>query len=620
MTKIRSSIFNLIPFLIIIAGALFVRLYGLSDYAFNDDESWHLVVADQKSLFDVILYNFQQEVHPPLSYIIWHLMLQVSSNDLWLRMSSIVPGILLIPSGYCFGRLYIGKAAGWAIAFIFAFGTLPVVISATIRAYSPLMLALIWMAIFAYKYSAENLKSKYLVYYSMMAVIAIELHHGAAFPLLAFGSSMSLQAFRNKNKKHFVAIALIHFCLALAVVGYAEILIRHYGLVTNDGYFEWTGDALESLAAYLCHFLTLFFSFISVAKGLVSIIFLFLLVALFLVPISLFKKKKWQLLHLVFTPIVALCFADSFGYYPFSHTLRNNLFLCISLIILYGYFVQMVCEYAARVKSDLDKNSILTFRELIKNKNLSASLLIYKVIPKLFQKSRWRSCFKPLAALFLTVLVVVHFFQNNFFRSDLPSCIELSISKSDKNLLHEKLAHKNTSDNVFVTIQKNIWDMQLMSKDHGQIEIITKNLAKFQNDKMTIYFTAFPAREKSVTGSMIEYKLFFGDLFSYLKSKKKFGQVKSITLFELGLRTDFISSVFQPQFVEIDRSKSGFYQLIRDRERDEMSWTIHSSSQVLDKFFMVPLGAKCGKEILILSFTTKFVEDEILAKRFFKKS
>lgn len=615
--KTGSKISNLITFFIII-GALFVRLYGLSDYTFNDDESWHLVVADQKNLFDVILYNFQQEIHPPLSYVIWHLMLQVSANDLWLRMSSIIPGILLIPSGYYFGRLYIGKAAGWTIASIFAFGILPVTISTTIRAYSPLMLALVWMAIFAYKYSAENFKSKYLVYYSMVALVAIELHHGAAFPLLAFGSSMLLQAFRNKNKKHFVAIALIHFCLAVAVVGYAEILTRHYGLVTNDAYFQWTGNIVESLITYWYNFLVLFFFFISVAKGFAAIIFLFLLAALFLVPISLFKKKKWMLLHLIFTPIGALCFADGLGYYPFSSTLRNDLFLCISLIILYGYFVQMVYEYAIKIKSDLKKFSTLTFRELVKSKNLSVSLLIYKVALKLLPKSKYRISAKPLVALSLTALVAIHFFQNNFFRSDLPSCIEFSIFKSDKNLLHEKLAQKNTPDNVFVTIQKNIWDMQLMSKNHGQIEIITKNLAKFQNDKMTVYFTAFPAREKNTTAAMIDYQIFFKDLFSHLKSKGEFGQVKSITLFEFGLRVDYMSSVFQPQFIASDHSEYSIYQLIRDRERDEVSWAIHSSNQFLDKFFMVPLGAKCGREILILSFTPKFVEDEILARRFFQ--
>jgi len=214
----KISPFAALIFLVTIAGALFVRLYGLSEYAFGDDELWHLTVANQENLWQVIKYNFVEEIHPPLSYMIWHLMLQVSHNDLWLRMSGIIPAILLIPSMYLFGQRYIGRAAGYFLALLFAFGAMPVAISQTIRAYSLMMLVLTWAAIFVHKYCFETeakTRNKFLLFYALTALVAIQLHHAACFTLFALGLVLVFQTFKEKNTKDFFVIAAIHAPLAI---------------------------------------------------------------------------------------------------------------------------------------------------------------------------------------------------------------------------------------------------------------------------------------------------------------------------------------------------------------------------------------------------------------------
>lgn len=576
----KISPFSALIFLVTIVGALFVRLYGLSEYAFGDDELWHLTVANQENLWQVIKYNFVEEVHPPLSYMIWHLMLQVSDNDLWLRMSGIIPAILLIPSMYLFGQRYIGRAAGYFLALLFAFGAMPVAISQTIRAYSLMMLVLTWAAIFVHKYCFETeakSRNKFLLFYALTALVAIQLHHAACFTLFALGLVLVFQTFKEKNKKDFFVIAAIHAPLAILVVGYAYVLKTYFGFNGNLGFFttkEWT----EYFWRYLVMFLQ--FLFADSTKGYVVGLLAFpALAASFVAPVALIRARKWLLLNLIFTPFLVVVICDYFRLYPFSPTPRNNLFLFFGIAIIYAYFVQILANY---------------FSKFYQNKNLLQAL-----------------------ALLLVILSTTYAFKQNSFRALKPNCVEFSIKKTDMNLAQSQLRQRNKSGNVFVTVTRNMWHYRMQNGDKNHITILTKNLAKFENDEITIYFTAFPAREFSTAGSMLDYKLFFQDLFNYLGQKGEFSKVKSFTFFDIGLKVEYLATLFHPQMVISAKdfgSKKIEYK--RWQERYEMGWTINTSKEVLDKFYIRDTKFDCGREIVLLSVTPKFVKDEILSKDF----
>ncbi len=587
------STFSIVIFLVTIFGALWVRVYGLSEYAFNEDELWHLTVADQKSLWDVIQYNFQEEIHPPLSYIIWHFMLQISRNDLWLRMSGIVPAILLIPSIYLFGRLYIGRVAGYFLALLFAFGVMPVAISTAIRAYSLMMLALTWAAIFVHKYrfeTAEKLRKKYLILYSLCALIAIELNHAACFTLFAFGLILIFQTFKEKNKKDFLIISAIHLGLASLLAVYAYILKTYYGFEGIPGFFT-----IEKCREYLLYYLTLFLSFAIGYEFQDSITIAVVLVAIpafFSVPFILARKSNWTLLSIIFVPLTALIFCDYFKLYPFSIIGRNNLFLFLGIAITYAYFVEIWVNFYCQISTSNWLNS----------------------------RKKTVIFLQKFAALILVILVFSYSLNHDAFRKIIPGCIESNIKKSDIELLNKLLSQKNTADNVFVTVTRNVWYWRLQSGDKNHITILTKNLAKFENDEITIYFTAFPATVFSVTSSMLQYQLFFEDLFKYLNEKDALKKVKSFTFFDTGLRYEYLTRSFHPQFIPTKEKES---LMCRDdslnkllKESYEISWAINTSKQVLDKVFVRDVKSACGREVLVFSFTPQFVREEILAKNF----
>ncbi|MBM3579256.1 MAG: hypothetical protein FJX34_00600 [Alphaproteobacteria bacterium] len=567
----KETLSTFLTFTILIAGALFLRLYGLNDYYWSEDEAWHLVVASQPTWLDVIKYCLREEVHPPLSFLLWHFALQISHNDIWLRFTSITPGILLIPSAYIFGRNYIGRAAGLAMAAICAFGVMPVIISQTIRAYSLLMLTLTWLAIFAKKYR-DDPQVKHLLYYTLCALAAVLLHYGAAFPILIFGSWLIISAI--KDKKRCTLLVILHAFLAAIPLGYAFILSHYYGFAGNYGYYQiiplnYPFDSLNFIFA---------FPFGSVPRAIGST--LFLLTIIFAMT-QLVCSKKWLLLAIIFIPFFALSFADYFRLYPFSIIYRNNLFLFLSPLILYGSFAQICAEK----------------------------------LPKIF-------CYESLLALLVTVTSIISFSQNNFFRtSEEIGCFEFNTTKADRKLLMEKLAEKNPPENIIVTPSHKLWDLRLTSSNIHDT-ILTKNLAKFESDQISLYYTAFPGREKNTTFSTHEYQLFFHDLFAHLKSRGEFKKIKTITFFDSGMACDFWTVIFHPLMIKdpfrltVFSSQSEQDRFNWFKESYDFGWRLHTSKQVLDKFTFKDGKAACGREILLLTFTPKFVEEEILGKNF----
>ncbi len=587
--KSNLAIFGL--WFLLIACALFVRIYGLSEYAFNDDEIWHLTVAAQENIWELIKYNFTEEIHPPLSYVIWHLMLKVSDNDLWLRMSSIIPSILLIPSIYFFGRLYIGRAAGYFLALLFAFGAVPVTIGTTIRAYSLMMLFLTWAAIFVHKYRFENdvkSRKKFLLFYAICALIAIELNHAACFVLFALGLVLIFQTIKEKNKKDFIIIAAIHAALMFLIAAYAYILKTYYGFHGIAGFYS-TKEWSQYLVRYLV-MISRFFINVQPQDAFSSLITLLSFAAFFAVPISLIRRKNYLLLHLIFTPLFVVIFCDSLKLYPFSATARNNLFLFLGIAITYAFFAQIISDFFCSLFKNLFQNK--TFHKL---KIKASALIIF--------------------------LLFLYCFSNNFFRQVSQNCAEFSIKKSDREILNEELKKRNSTENVFVTITRNLWFWRLQDKGNGNLTYITKNLARYKNDEITIYFTAFPATEFSVASSMLEYQLFFKDLFKLLDESGEFSKIKTFTFFDIGLKVDYLSRAFHPQFIKtkqqkpiITNSDYAGYQL--EQESYNLSWDLNNSKEILNRFYIRDIGFECGREIIIFSATPKFIKENILDKEF----
>ena len=581
---------NLALFALVIIGALFVRIAGLGEYEFSDDELWHLSVSNQENLWQLIKYNFIYEIHPPLSYIIWHLALQISDHELWIRMPGIIAGLCLIPSAFLFGKRYIGLYGGYFLAFIFAFSPFLVTMSVVIRAYPFMMLALIWAAIFVHQYCHDSdisARKKAMIGYGICCFLAIELHHASCFAIASLGFILMYHNIREKNKKDFIIFAIIHGVLLALVLGYVYILKVYFGFEGINGYFSG-----KEFSQYFLKYVNLFFVFTSVLeKGEVANIVSVLSLVIFLSsPYLLIRKRKFLLLNIVFTPLIFLIITDYLGLYPFSSTNRNNLFLILSVSVSYGYFGASVVNATL---SRLDNDRIRLFCKIL--------------------------------GVLLVVASISYFACNHFMRHVYDNCREFANAKLDRKILNEKIHSLNKTDNIFVTTPRNMWYWKYFHNGDSNITYISEHLSKFEDQGLVIYFESSPAITHNTMYSMYDYQLFFKDLFSYLQDNDELLSIRSVTFLDIGLNADYLTHNFHPQFIpprkrydsknDVDNCKKDFDFKFRD-ESYETSWVLNSSDQILERFYYKDIRYSCGREIFILSFTPEFVTDEILNKDF----
>ena len=482
----NCNFLNLIFFSVLILCGLFVRLGNLDKYAFSQDEYWHLYISNAESLKELFTNIFREEVHPPLSFLIWYYALKISDNALWLRMFSIIPGLLLIPSIYVFGRLYISKNAGYFFSAFVTFGSMLMTLSVSIRAYSLLFLIMCWMVIFVYRYIKKP-KKKYLFYYFLLGLLAIQTHHGVAFFIFALATALIYDSFFKKNKKHLLKIIFGHFVLCFFVLlhfyflyYFFEFRIENFpeqsdnfiysiiitsltlniGEITNFNY----GELNKELLKYFDIFHILFF------------------------PITIFfliKRKKWLLLNIIFIPIFLNCAMGALKLYPlFLENIRRLTIYYINFLIFAFYSWYIIFWYISKkIKLNFIEPRILILL-------LSAPLFYYVS-------------------------------SHNYLKNSYPNCFEY-FEKEDEDIFYKKLdQYAREEGNVVILSNKSIWKFKFLKE--GRVEKISKYLAILHIENYKIYIVGFEERSALAAGQYKE------NVFNLIKTENKKQKIKSIT-------------------------------------------------------------------------------------------
>jgi len=121
----------------IMAGGIFVRMYGLGVWDYYIDEIWHVHVASQPTIADVFYTNLTEDGHPILSYILQHYALLLWDDPWAARAPSLIAGTLAIPAGYFLGKeLFSTRGGALFTAFFIAFSSLMVQQSDVARGYT----------------------------------------------------------------------------------------------------------------------------------------------------------------------------------------------------------------------------------------------------------------------------------------------------------------------------------------------------------------------------------------------------------------------------------------------------------------------------------------------------
>jgi 4-amino-4-deoxy-L-arabinose transferase-like glycosyltransferase len=185
-TEKNGQILILILLWLAVTG-LFVRIWGLREYAFSPDDVMHLWIANGETLSEVWQSSVDRQTNPPLIYIVLHYMLKISRNEFFLRSVSLVPGVGLIFAFYLLGRRVSGMVAGIAMAYMAAFGYGAILLSQVIRAYSMLLFFLTLALWFFFSYWETDRKN-HLCGYLFCILLAISFHYSAIIACAAIGT------------------------------------------------------------------------------------------------------------------------------------------------------------------------------------------------------------------------------------------------------------------------------------------------------------------------------------------------------------------------------------------------------------------------------------------------
>ncbi|MCX5903117.1 MAG: glycosyltransferase family 39 protein [Proteobacteria bacterium] len=318
-----------------IAG-VFIRIWGLWNYAFNPDEVMLSFVADATNFTD-LWEGIKNQTNAPLMYVILHLLIMLGKNELLLRCISLVPGAGLIIVFYFLGKKVSGAVSGITMAFLCAFGYGAVQLSQVVRPYS-MLLVFLSGALYFFVSCLEKPGKKYLYGYSLCMLLAIAMHYPAVMFFAAIGCVWLLRSIiEEKPSAEYRSVIMAHLpSLALFCILYFFHISYHLG---GGGVY---GTIKETYLAPL--FPHTFPGFINNTRDFFGYLFLPPYATLFAVLSMLGVIALWKTSQRALAATIVLTFAITivftiFKLFPFGGS-RHSIYLFPMVCLLVGASAQ----------------------------------------------------------------------------------------------------------------------------------------------------------------------------------------------------------------------------------------------------------------------------------------
>ena len=155
------------------------------DQSFIGDELSTYWILNGHSLGDVLSsIKSDDEITPPLYFILGWLSLKLGSNPDWVRLPSLIAGTATIPLVYLLGARTLGRLPGLIGAAVITLSPFMIYYSVEARAYA-LMIALLTVSTLALLAALDTRRTRWWVLYAVCTCGAMLSHYTALFPLAA---------------------------------------------------------------------------------------------------------------------------------------------------------------------------------------------------------------------------------------------------------------------------------------------------------------------------------------------------------------------------------------------------------------------------------------------------
>jgi 4-amino-4-deoxy-L-arabinose transferase-like glycosyltransferase len=161
-----------------------LRALQFDQSLFADELSTYWIVHDH-SLGEVLRsIRSNDEITPPLYFVLGWLSLKIGPDPEWVRLPSLIAGTATIPLLYALGARTVGRRAGVVAAAVAALSPFLVYYSVEARSYA-LMIALLAASTVALLIALERRRARWWAAYAACSCAAMLSHYTAAFPLAA---------------------------------------------------------------------------------------------------------------------------------------------------------------------------------------------------------------------------------------------------------------------------------------------------------------------------------------------------------------------------------------------------------------------------------------------------
>ncbi len=307
-----------------IAG-LIVRLAYVGYKSVWLDEAVSAYVSTLR-IADILIYAGRADYHPPLYYLILHMIPLNKYNEFYLRLPSVVVGALTVPASYYLGKVAFNQKVGIITACLVAFSPYLIYLSQEARMYPQLCLFVILSYAFLLRSLKTNSRMDWALYTASI-VLALYTHYFAFFALftqivyvayLRLAQKVAIASFL----KTIIAAAILYIpWVPFAASSLSRGLVNYYydrlGIFRMFNRFTLYGDIATSVRILvLCAFaLLLLYSVYQIARkndqaGICLLSsFLVIPVVIFL---GFFGIHLWQIKYFIFLiPIYLVLIAYS---------------------------------------------------------------------------------------------------------------------------------------------------------------------------------------------------------------------------------------------------------------------------------------------------------------------
>ena len=207
--------FTILWIILITILALFLRILGIDKLGglWNDEYiSWFI---SSLPMFKSFVNGVLSQCHMPLYYLYLKLFLNISNNDTFLRLTSVLPALISVSVMYLVGREK-SKLAGYLCAFFITVSSFSIYYSQEVRFYSLLFLFSAISLLFTIRLIKKQ--NKHNVFGYLISNILILFTHTIGFVYVFFSLVfVSIKLFKNCKKLLLTtwSILSISFMLAL---------------------------------------------------------------------------------------------------------------------------------------------------------------------------------------------------------------------------------------------------------------------------------------------------------------------------------------------------------------------------------------------------------------------